>query len=815
QAADGSLWFATFTSGISHFDGQNFTNYAIGAGLDSNQIHLLRQLDDGRLLAGSYEGPLYDLSSGRPQQIEQTGLPADLALQTVRVDRDQNTWIGSYGSGLWRWTAEGHVHAFGPEQIPGSHIFDIIEDREGNLWVGTMSGLFRFRDSPFLLFGQPEGISDATFVVRQSPRSGALLVGTEMSGLFELQPDAASRGAAPVEASYSTENALSSNSVSALLIKPDGTRWIGTFGQGIDVFSSQDMSEPRRLTQQDGLASNHILALAHAPDGAIWIAAQGGLSRYIEGQITTFTEQDQLPFRLVRHLLVTDDNTLWLSSNDGLARLRDGQFSHWTSEHGLASNLITTSYLDANGTLWIGSRNGGLARLKDDTIFQFTAEHGLPRQSAMSIIEDDQNRLWISTSDGLMRVERTALEAVADGRLERVDVRLFDELDGLRSTQFVGGFAPSSWKSSDGRLWFPTNRGLVGVTPGQAQSAPQTLNLLIEAVRVNGTAMDFNPSQINQPLRLPAEARTLEIDYTAPALGVPERIAFRYQMPDLDSAWQEVGTRRTAYFTGLKPGAHEFIVEAYSLDNSFLAASATLEIDRAPLWFQQLWVRLLFTAALIALIYLAYRLIMHRSQQRQMLLEQTVEKRTQELQQALEKVQLLSRIDGLTGLFNRRFFEEKLSKEWQQTSAHNLPISVILVDIDRFKQYNDYQGHQMGDDCLREVAKCISESTLRKRDLVARYGGEEFVILLPDTDHESACLVAERLRARVAELTIAHAHSDVADYITISAGYATANGDANDDRIDNPRTLVQYADQALYRAKNRGRNRVVSNIDYD
>lgn len=804
EAADGSLWFATFTSGISRFDGQTFTSFSTDNGLQSNQLHMLEELEDGRLLAGSYDGFLYDLSSGTPVTTDRGDLPADLPIQSVFIDRNNNTWVGSYGAGLWRWSADGRVDAFGQAQPPGSHIFALLEDREGSLWVATMDGLHRFRDSRFLLFGEPENLSDSTFVMKQAPNAESLWVGTEMDGLFELEPGASRLGRNPIISSTSTENGLASNSVSALMIEPDGTRWIGTFGQGVDVIG---LDSSRRLTQAEGLASNHIFAIAKDHDGVVWIAAQGGLSKFENDRITTLTGEDQQAYRLVRHILIGPDNALWLSTNDGLGRLQNDRFTLWNSEQGLASNLITTSFQDDTGTLWVGSRNGGLARLSDDRIFQFGTEHGLPRQSAMSIIEDDQQQLWIGTTDGLIRVDRGELNAVAEGRLDRVDARLFDTVDGLRSTQFVSGFMPSSWKTRDGTLWFATNRGLVGVEPRLDEHTPQSLNVLIESVRVNGQAVDLNLIGPDQTLNLPANTTTLEIDYTAPVLATPERIAFRYQIAarNGDTDWQEVGARRTAYFTALGPGPQRFEVEAYSTDGSFLPAGRSLQIYREPLWYQQSGVQLLAALAIFVLIYLAYRLTVYQMQQRQQLLQQLVEQRTIELQQALEKVEAISRIDGLTGVFNRRYFEELLQQEWHAATTGRLPISLILVDIDRFKQYNDHEGHQIGDECLRKVAGSLAGMLMRKHDRVARYGGEEFVILLPDTDSESNRQIAERIRLGIIELAIPHPDSDVSDFITISAGCATASMG----NIRTAKELIERADRALYQAKREGRNRVV------
>ncbi|MCA1778994.1 MAG: GGDEF domain-containing protein [Xanthomonadaceae bacterium] len=181
-------------------------------------------------------------------------------------------------------------------------------------------------------------------------------------------------------------------------------------------------------------------------------------------------------------------------------------------------------------------------------------------------------------------------------------------------------------------------------------------------------------------------------------------------------------------------------------------------------------------------------------------------KRTRELRQALIKVERLSRIDGLTGVANRRYFEEMLSRLWTNAVAEKISISVILLDIDRFKQYNDSAGHQAGDECLRQVATALQSGVMRDDDLVARYGGEEFVILLPNTGGEVVSGIAERIRRRIEELAIPHPDSDVSACVTISLGVATARIGQH----DSPGALIERADQALYRAKHAGRNQVAT-----
>ncbi len=174
------------------------------------------------------------------------------------------------------------------------------------------------------------------------------------------------------------------------------------------------------------------------------------------------------------------------------------------------------------------------------------------------------------------------------------------------------------------------------------------------------------------------------------------------------------------------------------------------------------------------------------------------------LKQYRDALARMAKVDGLTGVWNRRAFDEYLDQEWKRAQRSGEPLSLILIDVDHFKKFNDGYGHAAGDDCLRQVAHALKGQIKRPADIVARYGGEEFVCVLPETSAEGAVLLAERMRDAVAALGIPHAHSPTAAIVSISGGVATTRPSAQ----ASIRDLIERADALLYQAKQAGRNRV-------
>jgi diguanylate cyclase (GGDEF)-like protein len=500
-------------------------------------------------------------------------------------------------------------------------------------------------------------------------------------------------------------------------------------------------------------------------------------------------------------MLEDRDGALWFgTSGDGLVRRDAAGFRVLTTRDGLVSDRIAALHEDDDGTLWVGSAWSGINRLKDGRITAIRPENGLAEGRAQTLIPDRFGGLWLTGNKGFQRLLKSELAAVAEGRLDAVRPLTFGLADGLRSASFASGQQPAGSVAPDGRIWLPSYRGVVVVDPARVPPPPPPPGARVEEVVVDGAHRGAR-----RELQLEPRRRLIEIRYAATTLRPAELVRFRFRLDGFDEEWLEVGTRRSAYYTGLPPGRYRFRVQSRVGEGEWGRESEGLELVLKPAFHQVWWVRLLAVFLALSGVALLVRSRTARLKRRHDELETLVGERTEELREANERLSELSFSDALTGIPNRRRFDETLNAEWKRAIRFGHPLSLVLADIDFFKRFNDTLGHPAGDRCIVEVARLLQSNARRAGDLAARFGGEEFALLLPATGGADAAVVAERTRAALEALALPHPDG-AAPVVTASFGVATFVPESDGD----PERLLATADAALYRAKRAGRNRVVS-----
>lgn len=499
-------------------------------------------------------------------------------------------------------------------------------------------------------------------------------------------------------------------------------------------------------------------------------------------------------------MLEDRSGALWIGSDEGLLRYRNGVFSRLTRDNGLVSNWILSLHEDADGAIWVGSNGEGLNRLKDGRISAIRPSDGLWDGLVQVILEDARGNLWMTCNRGFFRVARADLNAFSDGRIRRVTSVGYGPGDALRSTTFAGGLQPAGALGTEGRLWLPSFRGLVIVDPANLPDSGEPPVAHFEEITVDG-----NPVPAGKEIVLPPGSRPLSIRYTAASLRTAERVRFRYQMEGASDQWVDAGTRREAFFPTLPHGEYRFRVAASTDGQRWREAPAPLILRVRPRFFETPWFFIVVAVAIAGGIAGFLRLRTRQLRHRQADMERLVNEKTEELRLANERLERLSFVDSLTGLANRRRFDESLEEEWRRARRSGTPLALIVADVDLFKDYNDTLGHPAGDRCLVAVAEVFRNAARRAGEVVARIGGEEFAALI-HADEGGALLFAEKLRQACEGRAIPHPASRVASVVTISLGVAV--------RVPSDATsadsLVVDADAALYAAKRAGRNRVSS-----
>lgn len=785
---DGTLWIGTSGGGLVSYSGGRFDTLGPGKEFPNAEVRAVLPDPEGGVWAATAGGGLVHVLHGKVTTFTVVdGLPTD-QLSALALDAQGSLWIGTWGSGLCRMRAGRFSCLSSAEGLSADQIWSLHADLEGSLWVGTwVGGLNRLRDRRFLVFGTPEGLShDNTRAVLHA-RDGAMWVATAGGGVNRIEGDRIT--------TFGKKDGLPSEEASSLWEDRDGSIWVGTYTSGLARLKRG------RITSfgiSEGLPGIDVRAIYQDRAGTLWAATMTGLARF-NGRGFVPVKAQMVPLGGVVISMFEDHaGTLWLgTAGNGLVRLRDGEFRVLTTSDGLASNRVMAFHEDERGSLWIGTGGGGITRLRDGRLVTIRPSDGLWDGFAQTILEDRAGNLWMTCNRGFFRASLKELDAFADGRLAKVTSVSYGALDALRSTTFAGG-QPSGAVDSQGRLWLPSYKGLVVVDPSNvpASSGPPAVRL--EEVTANGVTREPSPTIFLSP-----GSRSLTIRYTAMTLLDADRVRFRCRMDGLSGDWVDAGTRREAFYPSLPHGSFLFRVAASADGKTWSEASAPLAVTVRPFFYQTVWFQALALAGVLAAIGTSYKLRIVQLRRRNQEMERLVEEKTEELRRANEDLSRLSFLDALTGLANRRRFDEALNYEWRRAQRFGTPLALAMGDVDAFKGYNDALGHPEGDRCLAAIAGVFLRSARRAGDLAARYGGEEFAVLLPGLDRPSALKLAEAIRRGVASLAIPHPASPTGSVVTVSLGVAVC---LPSEEIPMA-SLVSDADAALYRAKKAGRNR--------
>jgi PAS domain S-box-containing protein len=561
---EGRLW-AAGSGGLARLASGEWRVFGVADGLAASALQLVHEDADG-LIWTSGAGGVHHLEGER---FDESVLP-DVQRHGFAVaicDRRGREWIGG-GKGLsFRRVIEDSSAGAGRrtlferaiESTLVGNVRALLEDREGNVWVGSdTSGLLRARAEFFGRVALPPAaryISPVVFADDGAAGHWILLGGS----VWHVEGD--DWNELPRASGVHSVKFIASNGDGALWITHDGGRRVACVRAG-------------RTTQIEG-QFDFITAILVDRGGTLWISSRDGLSTVRDGHTETVTPADGLLPGGAGTLAESRDGAIWLGGDGVLTRYLGGEFEHYTLADGLARGRIRSIHESGDGKLWIATYGGGLARWDDGRITTFGVHDGLSDNSLGKIIEDDAGNLWINANRGVIRVGLDELNAFAAGRQSSVSSRLFrsGEAGGQHGLRLL-----------DGRLLFPSLDGLITIDPSKASANQVPPPTVIEALAASGLAFDISKS-----VALPADRRDVVIDYTGLSFVDPGEASFRYRLLGYDDEWVDVGPRRSAHFTNLPPGSYEFQVQARNADLVRSAAVATLDISVAAYFYETAW----------------------------------------------------------------------------------------------------------------------------------------------------------------------------------------------------------------------------------
>ncbi len=634
---DGALWIGS-EGGLTRYKDGKFSNFTEKNGLLASSVRGLCEDRQGNLRIATARGLSTLNREGSIRTLEIRPKTAANLLKFVCEDRQGRIWTGS-NEGLNR--VEGDTIAtYGLEEgLPNRLVMTGYEDRRGQLWVGTYHGVARMVEGRFIPWPDREGVFGDLIYTLFEDREGSLWVGAQ-DGLYCLTP---ARFTA-----YTTREGLTRNNVMSVYEDSSGAICIGTWGGGLRRLEdgrispggeSQPLQEGEVLALHEGRDGSLWVGLDHggglirvkggsealfarAPDlfeaairvvhedraGALWIGTSRGLNRFQGGRFTGYTTENGLAGNMILALCEEPGAGLWIGTDGGLSRWDGATFSRLAVPGGPSTNWVNALYLDDRQTLWVGTRGGGLCRLKDRQFTAYTTRQGLFSDEVYEILEDNSGFFWMSCRRGIFRVHRKQLDDLAQGIRTSLSCTAFGRADGLPSVQCNGVAKPAGWKGRDGRLWFPTIRGVVAVRPG-IETNDRPPPVVIEEVTVGGRLLRSAalPASNSANLRVPAGWGRIEIHYTALSFKAPEKNRFRYRLEGIDSAWVDAGAHRSASYDNVAPGRHRFRVVACNNDGVWNEDGAVLMLEFAPHFWQTWWFKALGVAALVLLLMVLYR----------------------------------------------------------------------------------------------------------------------------------------------------------------------------------------------------------------
>jgi len=755
-------------------------------GLPNVPVQALLLTQEKKLIVGTQQGA-YILINNFFQPLHPQ--LSNERISSLLQDNALNIWLGTDNHGIFRLnTKKNKVEQLDDTSgLPNNKISALYQDFEQSIWVGTNSGLFRLREAPFITLTTKQGLVDDYIRSVLSHSDGSLWIGSS-KGLNQIKHGIIST----ISLTHENEQI----SVLSLAETPEKQVLVGTYNQGLYIVTDNKLH--KIMSTENGLPSNEIRTILVDSSKRLWLGTASGLVKISpDKSIEVYNKQSGLPASFIMALIEDDYGKIWIGTGDGIASYNQGTIQTYRLNEKFDAEYAFGFYIEHN-ILWMATDRGLIQiNLTTNEMNAITKENGLPVDKIFQIVVDNNNTFWLTSNRGIISLARKEINNIIQGTSDHINYRLFAEGVGLLSSQANGGSTPAATLHYDGSVWIATAKGVSHVNHDRLQHLAETIiPVAIEQLNVDG-----KPYSISSTAILPEGASRITIHYAGLGYLMAKHIEYQTQLIGFDQDWQNKNNQTFTEFTNLAPGQYTFNMRAKYPNGQWQENIASINFVITPFYWQTNIFKLFVLISLCFILYTVYRYRMVNIEQSQVKLKDLVAQQTIELQKQAELFSYQANHDQLTGLFNRRAFDAWCNDDFAKAKINNQPLTIIILDIDHFKKVNDEYSHLIGDQVIKAIAnillKLIQENTCQTK--LARWGGEEFTILM-NTDENKAYDFCELIRVTVKNYDFSNIIDDL--NMTISIGL-TDNSDVTE--YDK---MISRADQALYFAKNNGRNQV-------